>query len=505
MSSYIIRQFLVIIALYILGAAFNVLLYSVSEKARSNKMTTGVKDIVYLLLLAYPSGLALYGISGFLLLLTGIHFNILNICIVLVIIFGILLVCNFIKKGTLGSEAKNIGIYMVVSLVIVAVVSYICCSGVIGISLSNDSYYYYSVYPQTIVTKGQYLRSFDVFLTDVGQITAVIGTLPFLFGFEEIFGIQLFLGLNLTGVFAVSVYEKAAGRLGRRQSAIFTIVVTLAMITATPYVVMTRWILANVYFMSFLFFLFIITVRLADDSIGKCWEKYLILLFMTTLSMIRMEGGMMACLLILSAAFIENIKSKDLAIYYLLPVALTQSWYYAVVYLKIKVDPLYSFLNYKNVFVMLGLIAAVYIYLLLLRDRVAFLKKYYTLLMLAALVGGNLLLAVISTERYMGNLKFFALNILLQNGWGFFGLSVIVLLILFSDYLRFNKMPEFPLVFTIGFVLFTVAVCWARDGTLRVGIGDSGNRVLMQVIPFIIYSLAQHVIEILASIDDTIG
>ena len=50
-------------------------------------------------------------------------------------------------------------------------------------------------------------------------------------------------------------------------------------------------------------------------------------------------------------------------------------------------------------------------------------------------------------------------------------------------------------MFCISYILMCNAVLFARNGALRVGSGDSGNRVLMQIVPFVIYTL----------IDETLG
>jgi len=257
MNPYIIRQLLVIVALFFTGAVFNALLIH-------------RKKMFSYFLYAFPTGLALFGMIGFGLLIAGIHYDLMSIGACYVIVFAAVGIYWYKCKNREKPDIKGVVMWYAAALFITAILAYICCSGIIGVSVSNDSYYYYSVYPQTIVTKGEYLRSFDVFLTDVGQSTAVLGTLPFLFGFEETFGIQLFLGFNLAAIFAVALYERAAEHISKRDAGIFTVVVTLGLITATPYVVMTRWILANVYFMAFLFILFVLTIKLmlSEDMVN---------------------------------------------------------------------------------------------------------------------------------------------------------------------------------------------------------------------------------------------
>ncbi len=268
------------------------------------------------------------------------------------------------------------------------------------------------------------------------------------------------------------------------------------LVCASPFYVMTRWVLANVYFMTYFFIAFILTIKLSGKEyvLGRR-DRVLVGLYIAMISMLRMEGGMFAGLLILCACTL-NISNKVLLAGYAIPIAVTHVLYDIYVYAIMGVDPLYSFMSRTNMIVMLLFIAAIIIYLAFIRGkRLIAIQKHYTILLLGGLVFTNVFLAFFSTERYMGNLKFFMINIIHQNGWGVFGVFLPVALLLLPIGIDLRKQIEFPVLFPLGYVLFTVALCWARDGTLREGIGDSGNRVLMQIVPFVIYTLVELLIE----------
>lgn len=495
---YLFRQAATIVMLFASGWSINLLLGMAADREQ-NKI-----DAFTGLLLAYPTGLAVWGVMGFLMLVISVPYGLGSIAAGYGLLYLILGIFAF-KSRKLHIEAGPIaGVLTVIAVIMLAV---LCCSGIIPVSMSNDSYYYYSLYPQTIVSKGAYLRSFDVFLTDVGQTTAVIGCLPWFFGFEETFGIQLFLGFNLIGIYGLAVSKYCQRKLMTKRLCSMTIPVVsvILLVTLTPFVVMTRWILANAYFMTYLFLLFVMTVELGEE-IEKCSKRNMILLalYVAMLSMMRMEGGMMAGLLTLTAMGIPQISNKLLLWSYALPIAVTQAIYYATIYLRIKVDPLYSFLSTTNVFVMLGFAAAILIYICFFRKRafMALIEKYYAQLFLLALVLGNALIAVISTKRYVKNIYFLISNVVLQYGWGFFAVMVLVALIWLPVPKDFLKKIDFADVFTIGFVLFAVALAWARDGSLRLGIGDSGNRVLLQIAPFVMYCLTQKVVNYIKGLEN---
>ncbi|MBR6329719.1 MAG: hypothetical protein IKR68_08765 [Lachnospiraceae bacterium] len=509
---YILNQALVITMLFITGLAFErmveevtIRLQNIRYSSKLVKLAKGsVKRSMWRLMLAYPTGLALWGVMGFILLVFKIPFGRVTMFLSYMLIFSILGYFYLDTKKNFNFEKTRFK-HQLITAFVVFLLALICCSGLFRISISNDSYYYYSLYPQTLAIEGGYIRSFDVFLTDVGQISAIIGTLPWFFGFEETVGIQLFLSFNLVGLYCLGVYEmgfmrmpgKADIGIGKRRiTNAISVLSSLMLMAASPFFVLTRWILANAYFMTYFFIAFLLTIKLAEkEYVTGRRDRVLLTIYIATLSMLRMEGGMFACLLVLCACSLD-LSDRILLQNYVLPVALTQILYYSAVYLELRVDPLYSFLSLTNVFIMLAVLAAVAVYIRFFRGkRLLTIQKHYTWVLLGGLALGNLVIAVISPERYMGNLGFFVQNIVHQNGWGPFGVLIPAALLLLPVGLDLREEIEFPVLFTLGYVLFTVALCWARNGTLRVGIGDSGNRVLMQIAPFVIYTLTGLLIE----------
>lgn len=474
-EGYLIRQAAVIAGIWISGFLF----LQVSVKKR---------DSVWQYLLAFPVGLSLWGVLGFALLVLGIPYRLGWIAAAYFTVY--VLAAFFCKR----EEKWRLDLRVLPVLLLVLALAAVACSGLFTISITNDSVYYYSVYPQMLVRYGGYRKAFDVFLTDVGQTTAMINCLPFFFGFEETFGIQHFMNFNFAGIFFTAVYETALPGRSKRTAAAAGLAATVFLFVSTPFVISAKWVLANVYFMEFMFLIFYLG--------GKCgrergeWEKYkwVLCLLAAMLSMMRMEGGMVACLLILCLSTL-SCTNRDLCCFYLLPVALMQLGYYGMLFLKLKADPLYSFLDTGKALLMLALLLGLMLYFLLIRQkRFQSFLKYPEAVILAGLAAGNLLLLAVNGQRYLTNLSCFVRNIFEQNGWGYFGYIFLILLLLIP---KKRRRISYPVLFCIGYVLLTVAVCWARSGNLRVGIGDSGNRVMMQVVPFAVYAAAVGMINFL--------
>ena len=167
------NQILIILALFWSGCLFLTLW--------KNKMEIGWK-----ILLSYPIGLSIWSLCGFLLLVTGVPFSLPYIGV----LYGLLFITSVILKwkrwdGIKTKYASGQLLFMILLFLIIVAIAAIVCSGLIAVSISNDTVYYYSLYPQTLVKEGCYRTDYDVFLTDIGQITAIINTLPFFFGFDK--------------------------------------------------------------------------------------------------------------------------------------------------------------------------------------------------------------------------------------------------------------------------------------------------------------------------------
>lgn len=496
MNAYLI-QVLVIIALFFIGFIFTTLL-------------CGDSDFILRAVIAFPAGLSIYSLAALIILIAGIRFNLLSVGIFVLLVLAGAVVFAILKKNKSFTDA-SIKQYLLL-VVFVSVIAIISVSGLIPVSISNDSIYYYSLYPQTIVIDGAYDLSYDVFLTDVGQSIAMINTLPFLFGFKETFGILIAMLFSFSAFFVYIWYERlteiltkprmisnggVAGYIAANTNKcikIGTILVAVFLISTTPYLCMGQWVLANAYFMEFLFMIFGITYYVQKTGIKSLC--IVVVMFVMMLSMMRMEGGLFAGILILCLSMYE-IKNSELLEFYLIPSLILIVPYYIVLYLKFKVDPLYSFLDIKNALLQVGFLFVIGLYLAFFRNRIfiKFQGKNLSYTLIALLCVGNAALLLYDHDKYITNAMAFLKNIVLGNAWGYFGFFVIVILLL----LPHKKDLSVNGSFCISYVLLCLAVLFARNGALRVGSGDSGNRVLLQIVPFVIYTLFEEMLLVFVS------
>lgn len=485
---FFLNQLLVILAVFLVGLFFVVCIRG------------GIKDL-WTLLMAYPVGIAVYVLAGFLLLVTGLPFRTWTVLLFLLLAAVLL----YIFKKPFQSLESELTLWRLetkeqpkrrflpwILATVVLLASVLAVSGLLLVSVSNDSMYYYSLYSRAIVSYGRYRREFNVFLTDVGQGAALIGTFPYLFGFNETFGIQQFFNINFLCGFTYAVYEQAK-TFGQKKAITTALLSLLVLLTAMPFLVVSKWAMANVYFMEYLFLCGYLAFRFRPKE-ERCEEGLVFVLgiLIAMLSTLRMEGGIFVIFVVLCISTLRY-RNRDLALYFLLPSACLQLLYDIRIFIMMDINAPYKFLTEKKAIVQLVGMLAVLLYLLFIRGR--YFKKLQThmeIVIIAGLLLINAGLCVLDFSIYYGNLKAFSANLFNQSGWGLFPAFVIAMLLLLPK--KGISFGYHDLLWT-GYLLITLAVCWARDGILREGVGDSGNRVLLQIVPLIVFALTLRAVE----------
>ena len=471
------NQVLVIIGVYIIGFLLIHLLRD------------GINDR-WEALLAYPVGLAFYALSGYTLLLVGAEFCVRNIALLIVLVLLVILLIK--RKRGIKIEAFELKSFLA-SCAAVTVLAMVFTSGDFPVAVSNDSVYYYSTYPSILTSEGFYVSSLDSFLSNVGQTTAVVNCLPFFFGFDETFGIQWVLNVFFLLIFLEACRETAV-RTGvkPKYAAIAAGLAVLMLATSEPFLGTAMWVLSNAYFMEYFFLAFYLAVKMAEDGDST---DYLVVqaVLIGMISMLRMEGGVIVTIMTVLISVYPASKKKLLLVY-CLPLFLAVAGYYMMFFGRMGIDPLYSFLDWKKAAMMIAMVAALVVYIVLVRPFVP--KDYIPTLLLALLVLGNAGIFVISRERYLTDIKAFILNIRQGNGWGIFGAVIgVVFILIAADFVKNRGRISCVAAVVPVVMLSVIAVCWARGGVLAVRMSDSGNRVMMQIAPLVIFVLYTYVIK----------
>ncbi|MCR4745774.1 MAG: hypothetical protein K5894_11185, partial [Lachnospiraceae bacterium] len=445
-KSYFLNQILIILALFLLGLVF---LHITDEE-------TGLRRI----LMSFPMGLALFSVAGAFLLMVGIPFNPVSAALAPILIIVILF---FIKKRRLNFTEAFVKKELL-ALIVVIIIAAISSSGIFSLNVSNDSVYYYSSFPAMLVEAGAYAKSFDTYLTNVGQTSAVLNCLPFLYGFDTSFGIQHFMNINFILIFAEILYEDIFEiKKSVKTAVIAAIAGTFFLASSTPFLIISKWVLSNVYFMDYSFILFYLLKRDGGKKRGFSFSEFILFAMVT---MIRQEGTVMVLLLIIAASSFEYT-NKRLGLNFVLPVFLMEAFYYLMLFLRLGVDPLYSFLDWKKAVLVLGATAAVGFYVLVMRGKfLKIISDNINTVLIIAVAAGNVAILAVSHSRYLTNLYAFYQNIRIGNGWGYFGIFLAIAIVFMALEIIINKFRNisYNTAYIAAMLMTTIAVAWARGG-----------------------------------------
>lgn len=475
-SGYYSRQVLVVCAIFVFGAVL------------TDSILTAKIPAVRRALLAFPVGLSAFIVTAYAMIVASVPYKTLTVCIAVLIEITAAVV---IRRKSFAKVSKEQLKHMLIACAAALAAALIACSGIFPVAISNDSMYYFKRYPDCIVFFEGLRDQFDCWLTDTGLGSVVIDTLPPLFGFGESFGIREFFHIDFVVFFAVCVWERAKRYCSAKGAVITAAVVTVFLMAATPFLILGHWALANMYFME-LFFIAAYTVYDSDDmlEIGS--------VLLVALSFLRIESTVFVVWLVLCLALSAK-RSRRLAAYVMLPMAVLFGTYCIRIFTQFYIyDNIYLFLKPVKAVFLVAMIAGAGIYIAFVQERLPEgLKKKLPWIYAGGLVLGNLILLIRNSELYIGDLKAFAANLFRQSGWGMFPYFVISMtVVLVIEYVLRKEKNEaddfdsFNILLTAGFLLLTMIASFGRGDVLGENIGDSGNRVMLQIVPLVVMTYA---------------
>ena len=479
-GAYFIRQYLVICALFIFGAVItDALLGRISWQKRS--------------VLIFPVGMSAFVVTAYVMIVAGIPYNALSLS--LVILAEAVAVLFFNRRSYTGSNIASFTKHMAITVILLLAVAAFATSGIAPVSISNDTMYFFRRYPDIIVHYGHLRDQFDFWLTDTGLGIVSVDTLPALFGFGESFGIREFFHINFIAFFGICAYERGSRRIGKKSAIVYALALTVFLATATPFFILGHWALANMYFME----MFFIAAYTAVGS--KCGNALPSALYLVAVALFRIEGTLFTVWLVLCIALFTQI-GKKLALYVIVPVTALFGGYCLRIFVGFDVlDNIYLFLTPQKAVLLIAVLifSGIFIAFILpmMKNRFSTVLPYAYL---GVLILGNLALFAYDRNLYIGNLGAFSDNLFRQSGWGmfpYFVTGMIVLLIIeyiirmIRSQVRHNGDNAYNITLTVGFLLIVIAASFGRGDVLYENVGDSGNRVLLQIVPLVVMTLGE--------------
>ena len=207
---------------------------------------------------------------------------------------------------------------------------------------------------------------------------------------------------------------------------------------------------------------------------------------------------MIAAFVILSYTMI-GLSGKLFALFSLLPCIVLYGLYYIRIFFIMTIEAPYTFLNRTKAAVQMAALTVLFLYLILIQGRVKkTLSKHLKVIIIAGLILGNTVLFFLDPALYTADLKAFFLNLTHMSGWGVFPVFVLsALAVTLCCQISDGKKPYISYMdfVSISYILITLGVSFARGDPLQENVGDSGNRVLLQIVPILMFAVVDHLME----------
>lgn len=505
------KQFAALCVMWMIGGVFLLLIRTV------------LSDTM-VILLSFPTGLCLWSFASFLLLMVGIPYTIPAVAVTLLAVYVLIF---FLRRRITGDRPAFLSPCNVPMLAVLLGAMLLCSTGIVYVFLSYDSYFYFINYGNalTIIKNFADIAGNNSFtLTNIGQFLPLVNSYVFFWGLDQSFQIQAFLTLNILACFFYGSLCLFRKNLSAKKALLFSALLTLFLASSTCFVILSSWVLANMYCMVYLF-LIVFVIELTceetdgnpsavDPAVDKVQSSrspetdILVSMFLTALTLLRKDGIIFAAFLCVWIA-LRNIRSKKAQLFIFLPAAITELWwlFYVRIVLEASVgQAVYSSItNNKNIFLVIAAIVGACLYILLVhpvleslfKDRFPF-PQGETFLLYLGMIGMIGLLTLRDWNFIADNVDMTIRNMLLfPSIWGISAVMYAVLVVITMLHKHFWDADTF---LWLGYIILNfISYSMVDSKWFWVNWDDSYMRVFLQIVPVIAFICGKKLSALLRS------
>lgn len=473
------------------------------------------------ILLSFPTGLCLWVFSSFFLLMSEIPYTVPAVAVILLAVYVVLF---FLRRRASGrqlpgkafpgrenaSSTHGLSLFLSCNFPMLSVLlgaMLLCSTGIVYVFLSYDSYFYFINYGNALTVLKNFadiVGSNSFTLTNIGQFLPLVNSYAFFWGLDQSFQIQAFLTFNILVCFFYGSLRLFGRNLSAKKALFFSALLTLFLASSTCFVILSSWVLANMYCMVYLFLIvFLVELTCGQDTPEI---NILISMFLTALTLLRKDGIIFAAFLCVWIA-LRNIRSKKAQLVIFLPAAIVELWwlFYVRIVLNASVgQAVYSSVtNNKNIFLVIAAIVAACLYILLVHPflqhlfqiRLSF-PQGETLLLYLGMIGLIGLLTLRDWNFIADNVDMTIRNMLLfPSIWGISAVMYAALVVITMLHKHFWDKDTF---LWLGYIILNfLSYSMVDSKWFWVNWDDSYMRVFLQIIPVIVFICAKKLSELL--------
>lgn len=476
------------------------------------------------ILLGFPTGLCLWAFASFFLLMAGIPYTVPAVAVILLAVYVVLF---FLRRRASGrqlpgkafpgrenaSSTHGLSFFLSCNFPMLSVLlgaMLLCSTGIVYVFLSYDSYFYFINYGNSLTILKSFadiVGSNSFTLTNIGQFLPLINSYASFWGLDQSFQIQAFLTFNLLACFFYGSLCLFRKNLSAKKALFFSALLTLFLASSTCFIILSSWVLANMYCMVYLFLIvFVIDVR--NQAVHSPEVCILISMFLTALSLLRKDGIIFAAFVCVWIA-LRNIRSKKTQLLVFLPAAIVELWwlFYVRIVLNASVgQAVYSSVtNNKNIFLVVAAIVGTCVYILLVhpvldrffQSRLSF-SQGETLLLYLGMIIMIGLLTLRDWNFIVDNVDMTIRNMLLfPSIWGISAVMYAMLIVITMLKKPFWDADTF---LWLGYIILNfISYSMVDSKWFWVNWDDSYMRIFLQIIPVIVFICGKKLSALLQS------
>ena len=493
--SYQFRQLLAVIVLYGLGFLFLLLI--------RDTLSPG-----WTALFAFPAGIFLWVIPSLLLLLLGIPYTFpLTMTLIAALLGGLYVHMRF-RRRRRGLPAA--AMQALPHLLLFLGFAFLVATGFTYSFVSYDSYFYFINYGNTltIVRNFQDIVGTNSFtLTNISQFLPLLHSYTAFWGLDQGFQVQAFLMYNIAACFFYGLYRYLLRQsVQQKRALLLSALFTLLLVSCTSFIIISSWVLANMYCMAYIFLLVLASFLVSHLDGSRRDSLLLIGMCFISLTLLRKDGIIFAAFFLICFACVELFPRRQLVLVFL-PAVLAEVWW--MFYVRVILDPgvtqavFSSIANNKNIFFVALIIIGSYLYLFVGHPLMQWLvKKFPKLTEYYILLFGMFLLFVYSFVKkqdvIIDNVDFVIRNMFRQpSSWGISGFIFAGLLAL--SLVRKFELDHLHFLWSGYAFLNLISYCIVDSKWFWLNWDDSYNRVLLQIVPVFVFVTAVKSLALLQS------